>query len=73
MAIASDTGFGVHFARFFLEEADQDHMVVVVEQGVTILTLWYGCVCLLLYRRRSVLYIDLFFLSCVQGKLTFLI
>jgi hypothetical protein len=30
-------------------------------------------VCLLLYRRRSVLYVGLLFLCCVQGKLTFLV
>ena len=72
VAIAADTGFGVHFAGFFLEEANERHLVVVVEQCAAVFTLWYGCLRLFLYGRRSVWYIALFVLRCIQGALTFL-
>src|SRR6266852_7273264 len=47
VAIASDTGFGIHFARFLLKATNEQHLVVVVEQGIAIFPWRDGGLCLL--------------------------
>ncbi len=40
MTVPTNAGFGVHFACFLFEQADEHHLVVVVKQSLSLFAPW---------------------------------